>query len=272
MIAFATVLSIIKLVDMPYGGSVTLASMLPIIIVSYRHGVRFGLMTGFTYAAIQQLLGLSTLSYFTTWQSVIAVILLDYVIAFTIVGLGGFVKNRIGFKEAPYQVKQKTELAVGMALVCVLRYVCHVVSGATVWAGLSIPTEAALIYSISYNATYMLPETVISVLVGLWIGDVIDFSKNVPSRFSPSITHERERYGIACEVLPHIAKFLILFTVGFDTVLVAPHMQDENGGEFTFANLGNVNWTLALIISSLCLIAAVVLYIVSRKMRRCEKA
>lgn len=271
MIAFATVLSLIKLVEMPYGGSVTLASMLPIVIVAYRHGVPFGLLTGFTHAVIQQLIGLSSLSYFTTWQSILAVIILDYVLAFTIVGLGGFTKNRIGLKRADYPTRQRIEIAVGMLFVCVLRYICHTVAGATVWAGLSIPTEAALIYSISYNATYMIPETIIAVLVAAWIGEVIDFSKNVPTRFSPSVTYEIKKQGVACEILPHIATFLILFAVGFVTVIIAPYLQDASSGEFTFENLSCANWSLVLIVSSLCLVAAVVLYVVAHKLKGTQK-
>ena len=49
MIALATVLSIFKLVEMPYGGSVTLASMLPVIIFAYRHGILWGLGAGFAH-------------------------------------------------------------------------------------------------------------------------------------------------------------------------------------------------------------------------------
>ena len=95
MVALATVLSLVKLVEMPYGGSITIASMLPIIIISYRHGNLWGLGSAVAYAALQQLTGLNTLSYFTTWQSVVAVILLDYIIAFTLVGLGGIFKKVI---------------------------------------------------------------------------------------------------------------------------------------------------------------------------------
>ncbi|MGN1206732.1 MAG: energy-coupled thiamine transporter ThiT, partial [Eubacteriales bacterium] len=50
MIALATVLSLLKLADLPYGGSVTLASMLPIILISYRNGLGWGLGTGLAYA------------------------------------------------------------------------------------------------------------------------------------------------------------------------------------------------------------------------------
>ena len=58
MIAVATVLSLLKILDLPYGGSVTLASMLPIVIIACRNGVGWGLASGAVYGAIQQLLGL----------------------------------------------------------------------------------------------------------------------------------------------------------------------------------------------------------------------
>ena len=89
MIALATVLSLLKLAELPAGGSVTFASMLPIVLISYRHGVKYGLAAGTVYGVIQQLLGLKNLSYVTGFASVMAVILLDYVIAFAVLGLGG---------------------------------------------------------------------------------------------------------------------------------------------------------------------------------------
>ncbi len=260
MIALATVLSLFKVVEMPYGGSVTLASMLPILIVSYRHGVGIGFASGGVYSLIQQLLGLNNLSYFTTWQSVVAVMLLDYLLAFTIVGIGGVFRNRIGLKKLLPPTKQKIEIATGMGLVCILRFICHTIGGATVWAGLSVPTEAALIYSIGYNATYMIPETIISVLVGAWIGEVIDFSKNVPTRFSPSYGACNTKSDVACEVLPHIASFLILLAACIDTIIIAPHLQNAESGEFTFANLGEVSWVAVIIVSSICVVGAAVLY------------
>ena len=267
MIALATVLSICKLVEMPYGGSVTLASMLPILVVSYRHGVGVGLLSGSVYAVIQQLLGMNNLSYFTTWQSIVAVMLLDYLVAFTAVGLGGILKSRIGIKSASAPVKQKIELAAGMLLVCVIRYACHVISGATVWAGLSIPDGAALVYSIGYNATYMIPETVVSVIVTVWIAEVLDFSKNVPVRFPAATVAKNEKYATACEVLPYVSKFMLLFAVAFDTVLIAPHLQDAETGEFTLSLMGEVNWTLICIVSAVSVVAAIAAAVVAARLR-----
>lgn len=66
MIALATVLSMVKLAELPYGGSITIASMLPIAIIAYRRGMGWGLGSAFVYAVIQQLLGLNSLSYVTT--------------------------------------------------------------------------------------------------------------------------------------------------------------------------------------------------------------
>ena len=271
MIAFATVLSIFKMVEMPYGGAVTLASMLPILIVSYRHGIKMGLISGFTYSVIQQLIGLNNLSYFTTWQSVVAVMLLDYVAAFTVIGVGGIFKNRIGVKKNTPKSKQRIEMALGMGIVCVIRYACHTIAGATVWAGLSIPTEAALVYSLSYNATYMIPEALISVIVCVWVGEIIDFSKSIPVRFLPSDSSEGAKRGSACEILARIPVFLLLFAVCFGILLVAPHLQDVESGEFTFENLYNVNFVLLLSVCSLCAAVSVICTLISRSLKGKER-
>lgn len=174
MIAIGTVLSLIKITDLPFGGSVTAVSMLPMIIVSFRHGLGWGFGSGVVYGVLQQMLGLNTLSYVTTWQSVLAVILLDYVIAFSVTGFGGIFRKCV--KHSGFA------LALGAFTACALRYVCHVISGCTVWAGLSIPDSAALIYSLGYNATYMVPETIVTVIVAFYLATVMDFEKEIPVR------------------------------------------------------------------------------------------
>ena len=239
MIASSTVLSLFKLVEMPYGGSVTFASMLPILIVSYRHGACMGLGAGLAYAVIQQLLGLNNLSYVTGWASVVAVIVLDYLLAFTLVGACGALRGRIARRtELSKSVRQRLELSTGMGLACVLRYIMHTVSGATVWAGLSIPTEAALIYSVGYNATYMIPETVISVLVTVWVGGVLDFTRDIPITFTDSM---RERSIGWTAYYPSLAALALFGTVIAEVLLICPHLQSPDDGRFTFALLGNVN-------------------------------
>ncbi len=232
MIALATVLSVLALVEMPYGGSITLASMLPIVIFAYRHGTGWGLTAGLLYAVIQQLLGLKNLSYFTTWQSVVAVIILDYFLAFTLVGLAGLFRRRIQ--------NQGYALLAGGIFTCLLRYILHTVSGATVWAGLSIPTEAALLYSIGYNATYMLPETLILVTVLFYIGTVLDFSLPIP-RHIRGLSLCREAV-IARTAGGFAAVLGILLAV----VTIFPHLQNADTGAFDPSGLSGDTLSLGL--------------------------
>ena len=130
MVALSTVLSLIKLIDMPYGGSVTVASMLPIVIAVYRHGALWGLGTALSNSVIQLLLGLNNLSYFTTWQSVVAIILLDYIVAFGVFAISGIfkkslVKNFI-YKDSRENIffNYKRNFADSQQLFCFFRKYC----------------------------------------------------------------------------------------------------------------------------------------------------
>ena len=255
MIALSTVLSIFKLIEMPYGGSVTIASMLPMVILAYRHGIGCGLASGLAYAALQQFLGLNTLSYVTGWQSIVAIILLDYIVAFTVVGLGGVFKK--------ITKSERTALVLGTVLVAVLRYLCHVISGATVWAGLSIPTEAALIYSIGYNATYMLPEAIITAAVAYYISSLIDFKKEIPSRRTESLGSE----GIPYKALGG-ATLLLGFLI--DVWMIVPFLQDATTGEFTLRGLKEVDVISLSVVSLVSVIASVYLFIKGKKTSSAE--
>ena len=245
LIALGTVLSILKVAELPYGGSVTLASMLPIILLSYRHGTLWGLGGGAVYAVLQQLLGLNNLSYFTTWQSVLAIILLDYLLAFTLAGLGGIFRRAVS--------NQSLALVAGALLVCVLRYACHVISGATVWAGLSIPTEAAVAYSLGYNATYMLPEAIVLAVVAYYLGSVLDFRRDQPVRMVRDRTASPE-----VGVLSLLAGFFAVLGVVVDVSLIFSHLQNAESGEFDVTGLvpdvfAESFWLPVVIVSAVCL-------------------
>ena len=92
MLALATVLSLVSIYKAPYGGSVTPASMLPIIIIAYRYGPKWGLLTGFAHALLQQLFDISYLSWATSFWAVMAIVLLDYLVAFSALGFAGILK------------------------------------------------------------------------------------------------------------------------------------------------------------------------------------
>ena len=255
LIAIASVLSIIKIIEMPYGGSVTIASMLPIIIIAYKYGAGWGLSSGLIFAVIQQLMGLKNLSYGTSWQAVVAIILLDYIIAFTVAGLGGVFRKKIK--------NQNTALIMGIILVSLLRYICHVISGATVWAGLSIPTNAALIYSLGYNATYMLPEMIVLIVVGYYLSSMIDLSEN--GDFKPRNADEQK--GLVS--LPFNIAGGLAITAGliYDTVAVFSQIQNAETGDFDVTLLANVSWIYVAIVSAVAAAVAAIFFIIGKKVK-----
>lgn len=252
-IAMATVLSVIKILELPYGGSVTLASMLPIVLISYRNGVLWGLSSGLVYGVVQQLLGLKNLTYVSTWQSVLAVILLDYLFAFAVIGLAGAFRKVIK--------SQNASLAVGAACASVIRYLFHVVSGATVWAGLSIPDKAALIYSLGYNATYMIPETLVLVVAAYYLGSLLDFRSDRPMRLVSDARTEGK-------MLRFFGWFLISGAVVFDVMTLFGKLQNAETGEFDFSglsSLSNFNLISIAVVTVLAIAVAAVLFVYAAK-------
>lgn len=159
MVALATVLSVIPVVQLPFGGSVTLFSQVPILAVSWILGVPWGLASGLAYAILQILVGgIGNFSYVQGILAYIILVFADYLVPFTFLGFGGMFKRVI---KNPY-----VAASVGTLLVCFVRFISHFVSGATIWTEYAPDTavKAVLAYSASYNASYMVPETIISIV------------------------------------------------------------------------------------------------------------
>lgn len=252
LIAVGTVLSMVKLLDLPYGGSVTACSALPVLLIGYRHGAKFGVFAASVYALLQLLLGMNTLSYFSTPLSVVAIILLDYVLAFAVLGLGG-VFRREGRS-------QGQALVLAALTTCGLRYVCHVISGCTVWAGLSIPTEAALVYSLAYNATYMLPETLVTVLGAWYLSRGLDVGGERISRSSAAVGVSGRAFTLSL-----CAKGVAAIAVIADIVLIFRHLQDAETGDFIITGLANVQWLTVGIVSAVGAAVFAVLTLLAKK-------
>lgn len=161
MIALATVLSFIKVYQLPWGGSITLLSMLPICIVSIKYGIKRGLMTAFVYSIIQLGQGIvidGLLGWGLEASMLIACIMLDYIAAYSVLGLSGCLRK-----------KGTVGLIIGTVLAVILRFISHVMSGVFIfaacgnlWEGFS--TDNTWIYSVLYNGSYMLPELVFTVI------------------------------------------------------------------------------------------------------------
>lgn len=252
MIALSTVLAMLKLIDMPYGGSVTFAQMLPILIFAYRHGPRYGMGAALTASVIQLLLGMENFSYLplVTWYSVIVLALLDYVVAYSAFGIVGFLKNKMSYTSA---------MLAGAGIASLVRYICHVVSGFTAWTAFELPDGAVLAYSFGYNATYMIPETIVLLAATYYICSAVDFSKDTPTRAKRLATDGN--IGLM-RVLSGLSIFAAIIV---DTVLVFSKLQDAETGDFSLAGLKEVDWISFAVVTLVCLGAAIILRLVDKK-------
>ena len=166
MVAIATVLSLFK-IDLPFGGGLTICSMLPIILISHRHGVKWGLATAFVYSLIQLALGLDNVAYGETFVMAAGIVLLDYVVAYTVLGLSGAFNKVFPDRGKP------TAVVVGVIVTYFLRFLCHFVTGAWIWGVwmpeefMNMPMTNPWIYSALYNGWYMLAELVLTLVVVL---------------------------------------------------------------------------------------------------------
>jgi thiamine transporter len=158
-IAIATVLSFLK-IDLPFGGGVTIVSMLPLIIISHRWGWKWGVFTAFVYAVLQMLFGLDNVGYATTFLTAVGVIVFDYIVAYTVIGLSGIFDKPCS--------KTRKSLCIGIAVTFFLRFVCHYITGVWIWGGwmpesfMNMTMTSPWLYSFLYNGWYMLAELIIT--------------------------------------------------------------------------------------------------------------
>ncbi len=149
-IALSALLSMIKVFEMPLGGSVTLLSMLPVCLLSIMYGCKWGLVCSFGYSLTQLALGAgAVVGWGLTPAALIGCFFFDYIAAFTVLGLSGVFRG----KGVPGCIG-------GIALAALLRVCCHVVSGAIFFSSWAPEGWNALLYSICYNAAFMAPELV----------------------------------------------------------------------------------------------------------------
>ncbi len=236
MIALAAVLSFIKILSLPYGGSVTAFSVVPLVIIAYRHGTKWGLLTGFVFSLIQLIQDTSVLTYATSIVAAVAIVMLDYILAFSCMGLSGVFRNIIK--------NPVTSAVTGTIMVCVIRFICHVISGCTVWAGVSIPSSDGLIYSLSYNATYMIPETIINAAAVFWIFSCLNFRT---ARIERARKQER---STAATIFSSLAVLSIITAIIIDAVNIFGALQNAESGELDITLISSVNFGFIGIITA----------------------
>ena len=179
--------------ELPFGGQITLASMLPVVLISYRHGVKWGLVAGAAYAMVEMAIGAGTVTaafqpgYFgdgVMLLNAFTMCALDYLVAYTLLGLGGIFRDRIE--------NRGKALALGALVALSARYLSHILSGYILFSGWAewfftqegFPAWGAglvgalsgemlgLVYSIVYNGMYMVPEMILTVTAAVLIARI----------------------------------------------------------------------------------------------------
>ena len=193
LLALAILLELVSklfIPEMPFGGQITLVSMLPVVLISYRHGVKWGLVAGLGYALMEMVIGAKTVAaafqpgYFgdgTMILNALIMCVLDYIVAFTALGLGGSFRDKI---KSP-----GTALCCGSILALGARYVSHIASGYILFSGWAewfftqdgfpawgaklveslSPEMLGFVYSVVYNGMYMVPEIILTAVVSLFL-------------------------------------------------------------------------------------------------------
>ena len=196
LLAMAIVLELVSkmfIPEMPFGGQITLVSMLPVVLISYRHGVKWGLVSGFAYALIEMVIGAKTVAaafqpgYFGDAAMIgnaLIMCLLDYLVAFTVLGIGGCFRNRIK--------NPGVSLMCGSIVALSARFAAHVLSGFILFSGWAewfftqdgfpawgaslvsslSPQMLGLVYSLVYNGMYMVPEMILTAIAAVLIARV----------------------------------------------------------------------------------------------------
>lgn len=173
LIALAAVLSMIKVYKLPWGGSITLISMLPICMFSIKHGVEKGLLVSLLYSLVQLFLDLGeVMGWGLSAGVLITCFALDYILAYTALGTAGMLRKKgIGGWIA------------GTVIAMLLRLAMHYLSGVLIWHSVgeiwNLNIGNQYIYSLLYNGSYMVPEIIFTVIASVILYKIPQLQKMI---------------------------------------------------------------------------------------------
>lgn len=192
LIAIATILSMIKIIDFPWGGGITIFAMLPMIMLSYKYGMKWGFVCASAFALIQLAIGVATNSFGLELLPLIIMLILDYIVAYMALALGGAFRNK--FKSA------LPALICGAIVAVCGRYIVHMISGAIFYgsyaewffkeSGFNTTIGQAImdtvsgatlgiVYSIILNGITMVCELAITIVGAIAVAKIPVISKSV---------------------------------------------------------------------------------------------
>ncbi len=174
-VALSFALSYVRLFKMPMGGSITFASMLPLMLFAYMFGSRKGVLTGLVYGVLQAIQD--------AWIIHPAQFILDYGVAFAALGVAGCIREFGLFKK-----NMRAQFALGACVACAFRFVCHYFSGVFAFGmyGADFAVEYGMpalaneyFYSFVYQSLYLIPELAIVIAVGMLVFASGNFRKQI---------------------------------------------------------------------------------------------
>ena len=161
MLALSFALSCAKLFEMPMGGSVTVASMLPVMLISIKYGVGTGLATSFIYSLTQLMQAVASANVFPyceTPATLVICILFDYVVPFTLLGLAGL------FHKIKLTKNTELNVYIGIISVVLIRFLCHFITGVAIWGQWAPDGMGKYLYSFLYNGGFLSIDFIICIV------------------------------------------------------------------------------------------------------------
>ncbi|MCI1478805.1 MAG: energy-coupled thiamine transporter ThiT [Clostridium beijerinckii] len=141
-LALATILKMLRLYHFPQGGSITLGSMIPVLLIAFIYGPEVGCLTGFLYGVITLILDPYILHPVQ--------VLFDYPLPFTALGIAGFFKQR---------------RLVGVSIAILVRFLCHLISGIVFFGSFAPEGMSPLVYSLLVNGPMIGIEGIICLVI-----------------------------------------------------------------------------------------------------------
>ena len=148
------------------GGGITLG-MIPIVYYSFRRGSAWGIGAGVVFSGLQMLMGWYVPPA-NTWWAVLLCVLLDYVLAFSILGAADLM-TKVMFPK-----HRLAAYGMSAAAVCLIRYVFSALSGGILWGSYAFEGWNPWAYSILYNGSYMLPNAVLTGILVILLCKTMD--------------------------------------------------------------------------------------------------
>ncbi|WP_051542082.1 energy-coupled thiamine transporter ThiT [Clostridium lundense] len=142
MLALATVLKICRVYHFPQGGSITIGSMVPILLMSLFYGPEIGFLTGGLYGIITLIM-----DPFIVHPTQV---LFDYPLPFLVLGIAGYFRNN---------------KLLGCGIAIFMRYICHVISGVIFFGSYAPKGTSPLMYSLSVNTSIVGPDGIICLII-----------------------------------------------------------------------------------------------------------